>query len=70
MKITVTSIGDIVTGTVNITVVCFLQLKLKETLNCFLALVIIFFPIQFTDPRNPVHGLFSNQWMPGQEPLL
>lgn len=34
MKIAMISIGDIVTGTVNITVVCFLQLKLKETLNC------------------------------------
>lgn len=54
MKIAMTSIGDIVTGTVNSTVVCFLQIKLKEMLNCVLVLVKIkirfFFPIQVHRP--------------------
>ena len=33
MKIAVISIGDIVTGIISITVVCFLQLQLKEMQN-------------------------------------
>lgn len=68
MKIAMTSIGDIVTGTVNSTVVCFLQIKLKEMLNCVLVLVKIkisfFSPSKFTDPVNSIHGLFRNQWIP------
>lgn len=33
MKVGVIPVGDIVTGTINITVVCFLQLELKEMLH-------------------------------------